>query len=297
MALSKQAQDLNEKLNAIHYRQQLLAAFSQPKASDLISAIQPNRFKPNIQQKRQRLRGGQLLTLAQPANGLHKTIMMFHGGGFVLAASNAFREVALYFVKAGFRVVIADYPLIPTVSAQALRQWALDAYQMVQTQEGPLIVFGDSAGANIALRLALDLTPKQVADSLMGLELVSLCPDLTFASADVKARAQADLVLDRTGIKDYQAVTMGAAGMATFSFTQQRSWPSLGVIRIDSGANEFMVPDVERVAAGLAKNPDNQVKVNIHPGLVHDFIMWQWLPETQATLAGMVSFFKKLDEK
>lgn len=296
--VSQQAEELNAKLAAINYRQQLLTAFSQPKSSDLISAIQPQRFKLPVQQSRQAFQGGQVVTLTnQRQSQSQQTVMMFHGGGFVLAASNAFREVALYFVRAGFRVVIADYPLIPAVSASALRAWALGAYRLVQAQYGSLILFGDSAGANIALRLALDLSPAQVATSLAGLELFSLCPDLTFNQADVQARAQADLVLDREGIKRYQVLAMGERGMEDFSFSRQASWPSLGAIRIDSGANEFMVPDVERLAAGLAANPGNQVALYVHPSLVHDFIMWQVLPEAQTTLAAIAHFFQTLGEK
>lgn len=87
------------------------------------------------------------------------TLLFFHGGGFVMGSPEArdgfCRRVA---ARTGLRVVSAAYRLAPEHPFPAAHDDARTALDGVRAQgaAGPLLVGGDSAGANLAASLARD---------------------------------------------------------------------------------------------------------------------------------------------
>lgn len=85
------------------------------------------------------------------------TILYLHGGGWVIGTLDGFSPVCRELAAAsGLTVASVDYRLapehpfpVPVEDAYAALQWA------VQTLPGPMVVMGDSAGANLATAAAI----------------------------------------------------------------------------------------------------------------------------------------------
>ncbi len=102
---------------------------------------------------------GLLPARAYAPNGKHRgTLLYFHGGGFIMGSpavrDGLCRRLA---ADAGLRVVSAGYRLAPEHPFPAAHDDAAAALAWVRQQgSGPLLVGGDSAGANLAAGLARD---------------------------------------------------------------------------------------------------------------------------------------------
>jgi acetyl esterase len=92
-------------------------------------------------------------------SGRHRgTLLYFHGGGFIMGSpvlrDGICRRLA---AGAGLRVISAGYRLAPEHPFPAAHDDAAAALGWVRRQgDGPLLVGGDSAGANLAAGLARD---------------------------------------------------------------------------------------------------------------------------------------------
>lgn len=92
-------------------------------------------------------------------------IMFFHGGGFLLKASNAHYKIAkLYAEKANCKVVLPDYRLLPKHRYPVAIEdcyntylWVLQNAEMLNINRDKMIATGDSAGGNIAAAVTLML--------------------------------------------------------------------------------------------------------------------------------------------
>lgn len=85
-----------------------------------------------------------------------RTVVYFHGGGFVVGGLDSHDDVcAEICAQTGYRVVSADYRLAPEHKHPAAFEDAWTATQWAaQTYEGGLVLAGDSAGANLAAAVA-----------------------------------------------------------------------------------------------------------------------------------------------
>ena len=91
-----------------------------------------------------------------PGGGSRGTLLYFHGGGFIMG-NPAVRDGMCRHLAAGagMRVISAGYRLAPEHPFPAAHEDAAAALAWVRRQgDGPLLVGGDSAGANLAAGLA-----------------------------------------------------------------------------------------------------------------------------------------------
>lgn len=98
-----------------------------------------------------------------PENAGHGAILFIHGGGFAFCSPETHERCArVLAIESGLPVLIPDYRLAPEHPypaglkdcVAALRQ-AFSATADVGVEAGPLLVAGDSAGANLALAALL----------------------------------------------------------------------------------------------------------------------------------------------
>jgi len=98
----------------------------------------------------------------RPADGKALgTLVYFHAGYWQSRDKSQFRFLAPAFNAMGFDTVLVNYPLCPEVSVasivdsaeQAVRQVAV--HQSARGRNGPLVLCGHSAGAHLAIELAL----------------------------------------------------------------------------------------------------------------------------------------------
>lgn len=97
-------------------------------------------------------------------------IVFFHGGGFMLKASNTHYKIAkMYAEKLPCKVVFTDYRLAPKfqfpVPAEDCYQtyaWVLDNTAMLNIDPDKIVIAGDSAGGNLALAVTLMARDREI---------------------------------------------------------------------------------------------------------------------------------------
>lgn len=94
-----------------------------------------------------------------PARGRPRgTLAYFHAGYWQSRDKSGFRFIAPAYAQAGLHVALVNYPLCPEVSLSALVEAARACVPAIRAQaggDGALVLAGHSAGAHIAVELAL----------------------------------------------------------------------------------------------------------------------------------------------
>lgn len=284
MAISNEATILHEKLQAMHYREQLMQTFSNNLELPENQRAKSTNFPRRVQQRMYQEDGYDVLTVWLDDKPVKGDLMMLHGGAFIMPISPAFNQLVVQFLKCGYRVCLPEYPLAPTALSHS-RAWLLKVYRKwFKQSEGAHFLFGESAGANLALRLLLDL---ERSEQPCATELLSICPDLSF-TASPEAIAN-DLILDANIMRTLQ----GHAAVADFDFKTLDESQFVGSVHFDTGGNECNVPAVKQLTQQLAYNEKNDITVTISEGMIHDFMLWQMLPEAKAAIKAVDVFFQK----
>ncbi|KRN76898.1 alpha/beta hydrolase [Weissella minor] len=284
MAISNEATILHEKLQAMHYREQLMQTFSNNLELPENQRAKSTNFPRRVQQRMYQEDGYDVLTVWLDDKPVKGDLMVLHGGAFIMPISPAFNQLVVQFLKCGYRVCLPEYPLAPTALSHS-RAWLLKVYRKwFKQSEGAHFLFGESAGANLALRLLLDL---ERSEQPCATELLSICPDLSF-TASPEAIAN-DLILDANIMRTLQ----GHAAVADFDFKTLDESQFVGSVHFDTGGNECNVPAVKQLTQQLAYNEKNDITVTISEGMIHDFMLWQMLPEAKAAIKAVDVFFQK----
>ncbi len=111
-------------------------------------------------------RGAKLQTLVIEPRHAERNLpcmVFFHGGGFMLRASNAHYAIAkMYAEQLPCRVVYPDYRLaprfpfpVPAEDCYQTYRWVLDSAATLGVDPDSIVIAGDSAGGNLALAVAL----------------------------------------------------------------------------------------------------------------------------------------------
>ncbi len=110
--------------------------------------------------------GAELKTLViEPKHSKERLpcMVFFHGGGFMLKASNTHYKIAkMYAEKLPCKVVFTDYRLapkfqfpVPVEDCYQTYAWVLDNTAMLNIDPDKIVIAGDSAGGNLALAVTL----------------------------------------------------------------------------------------------------------------------------------------------
>lgn len=110
--------------------------------------------------------GAKLKTfIIEPKNAVQESpcIVFYHGGGFLLKASKTHYQIAKWYArKTGYKVVFADYRLLPKYRFPVAIEdcfetyrWVLDNADELGINKDKIIFAGDSAGANISVAVSL----------------------------------------------------------------------------------------------------------------------------------------------
>jgi acetyl esterase/lipase len=132
------------------------------------------------------------------SGGTKGLVIYLHGGGFVLGGLDSHDMItARLAADIGATVVSVDYRLAPEYpfpaafeDCLAVARGALDAQMPLMPGKVPVILAGDSAGANLCAAIALDLR-EQTVEKIAGLILFypALAPDPTPPACDEHAQA------------------------------------------------------------------------------------------------------------
>lgn len=203
-----------------------------------------------------------------------RTVLYFHGGGFVVGGLESHDDVcAEICAQTGYRVVSVDYRLSPEHKHPAAFEdactatfWAASAY------EDPVVLAGDSAGGNLAAAVAYETRgrPEQVLGQVL------IYPEL---GGDLDAGSYLDHaeapMLQRASVVLYRGVRSPAgrvpAGDATYSPLQAPEFSGLPPTIAFSAECDPLCDDGRAYCARVVE-AGGQAHWICETGLVHGYL-------------------------
>lgn len=222
-----------------------------------------------------------------PKQGSGRTLLYFHGGGYIYAASNFHWAFLCHLAEAHNISIIAPlYPLAPEHSAEATTRFALDLYRQVlaSCSAEDLVVGGDSAGGGLT---AATLMAARDAGLPMPVRALLICPWLN-AEPDHPDQAiiePRDAILTRSGIADAGRIYAGALSVQDPRVSPiHGDWSGFPPLYVLSGGDDILVADARALQARL---PDHVYQEEA--GMIHDWPIFTF-PESRAAQRRMAEF-------
>jgi acetyl esterase/lipase len=215
-------------------------------------------------------------------------VLYFYGGAFVVGSPDDDFQISSEIARrTGLRICVPQYRLAPEHPYPAAVDDARAVYEALQKRKESIILFGESAGGNLALQLAL-FTPS----SSPPLACVLLSPwiDLTHSGSSHVTLEQCDPTLS---VQHFlQPCAMAYAGAATLetvspllsTFPGQCLFPTY----ISSGTRDLLLSDSCRLATKLRKL-GGKVELDVSEDMWHVF-EWYNLPEAKESLEKIAKF-------
>ena len=215
-----------------------------------------------------------------------RVVLQLHGGGYIGPLSDWYRDLAVKqaVLTDAREVWLADYRTSPENIYPAALDDAAQIYsEMLSRGIDPksLIVFGDSAGGNLALELSIRLREENLPQPAL---LILQSPWTTFETnlPSRTGNVDRDKILGRSNEFMYSAVTSEQAYAGDLPLNDPRLSPiyadlsGLPPMLIQVGGYElFLDEGIELLKKSAADNLN--VTLSVYAGMSHDFAML--LPE------------------
>lgn len=234
--------------------------------------------------------------LNNPSATSKRTVLQFHGGGYINSLGDGHRlfcvkQMVLTDAKAGY---IVDYRTAPQNNYPAALEDAVRAYEDILakgTAPQDIVVFGDSAGGNLALELSLYLREHNMPQPGA---MVLASPWATFETdlPSRKQNADRDLILGKINPRMYNEILNPSYGKGLSAKDVHLSpmyadLAGLPPMLIQAGGYELFL-DESIALAQKAAGDGTDVTLTVYPGMSHDFALL--LPE----LDDSVKSFKEI---
>jgi acetyl esterase/lipase len=225
--------------------------------------------------------GGVPSLVVAPREGQDVTLLLLHGGGYVMGSAFAYRHLAgALALAADATALVPEYRLAPEHPFPAALEDALRAYQWVLrsgTEPAQLTLAGDSAGAGLVLSLVLTL--KQQGLPLPGGTLM-LCPGfrLSFEHDMEMPNGQPGLSVEQ--LRGFAESYLGGhPADDPILDPLGADLTGLPPMLIQGGTGDVIVEDAHRLAEH-ARRHGVDARLELYPVDTHDFqIFWSFLPE------------------
>ena len=224
--------------------------------------------------------------------------MQLHGGGYIGGLSDWYRDLAIKqaVLTEAREIFMADYRIAPEYLYPAALEDAAQIYQEILNRgvdAKNIIVFGDSAGGNLALELALYLKENNLPQPAM---LILNSPWTTFET-DLPSRtenAERDKVLGEINPYMNRSVANPQYG-GEISWKDPRLSPIYADLKglpptlIQIGGYELFVDDgIELLKKATAD--ELNVTLSVYQGMPHDFLLFPELDESVKAFAEIKNF-------
>ena len=285
---------------------QLLQAFidylrARPTAVDSGSAafVDSSSELEGVSRRSTELGGVPAITLQPQVGSPERTVLYFHGGGYVTGSppDRYLPFAAAVALAANARVFVVDYRLAPQTPFPGAFDDCLRAYQWLVTHSDSdpqmLAVLGDSAGGNLAVALTAAARDQRLALP-ERIALLSPLADLTLGGASIEQRKHLDPLVTRemleSSVVDYLAGADPRDPRCSAIFADMQGFPPM---LIQVGANEILYDDATRIRdAATAAGVDVSFESWRHGIHVWPVFISAGLPESAAAVERLAAFFK-----
>ncbi|MDH6180037.1 monoterpene epsilon-lactone hydrolase [Microbacteriaceae bacterium SG_E_30_P1] len=220
---------------------------------------------------------GHPVTTVTPTTGATGTqVIYLHGGSYIHGLDPAhWRIVAAIIDGTGATVTVPDYGLAPEHTVD--EGYAFLEEVVARTTGRPLFIAGDSAGAALALGLAIS----KRATTLAGLILFSPWVDATMSNPAIQAVLPSDPMLVPEVLRAAGAAWAGSRDPRDLLISPiNDTLAGLPPIAIYQGARDIFLPDAERFAE-KARQAGTDVTLRVYADAFHDFVGAGWTPEAK----------------
>ena len=208
-----------------------------------------------------------------------RVVLQLHGGGYVGHLSKWYRDFAIKqaVMTEAREIFMVDYRLAPEHIYPAALEDSVKVYEELLSRgvkPENIIVFGDSAGGNLALALSLKLKEEKLPQPAL---LILLSPHTTFETdvPSLTANADRDLVLGKFNAKMYNAV-FNPVYAGEIPLNDPRLSPIYADLRdlppmlIQIGGYELFVDECIDLLKKATADELN-VTLSVYQGMPHDF--------------------------
>jgi len=238
--------------------------------------------------------GTPALRVGTPAADDAPAVLHLHGGGYVMGSAELAAPLAgRLAAAAGGWALVPDYRLAPEHPFPAALDDALAAYRWLAREypRAPIVVSGECAGGGLALSLALALRDAGDPGIRMpaGIHLVSPFCDLA-VSAGQLGDAATDPWFNRIALIQLAACYIHDTDPAQPLVSPARAdLAGLPPLLVQAAEPEALFPGARRLA-DQARAAGVPVTFSPVADSVHSFVLFDFLPETDAALAEFAAF-------
>jgi epsilon-lactone hydrolase len=239
------------------------------------------------------------VTLEPLAGPPDRTVLYFHGGGYVSGSPPELYLplAAAVALAANARVHAVDYRLAPDTRFPGAFDDCLHAYEWLVTHGGvdpqTLVLLGDSAGGNLAVAVTAAARDRGLALPAR-IAVISPLADLTFSGASLEERKHVDPLVTREMLEstviEYLAGSDPRDPRCSAIFADMDGFPPM---LIQVGENEILYDDAVRIRdAATAAGVDVTFESCQHGFHVWPVFISAGLPESAAAIERLATFVK-----
>jgi monoterpene epsilon-lactone hydrolase len=239
------------------------------------------------------------ITLQPQVGRPDRTVLYFHGGGYVSGSppDRYLPLAAAVALAANARVHVVDYRLAPQTPFPGAFDDCLHAYHWLVTHGGAnpetLAVLGDSAGGNLAVAVTAAAWDQGLALPAR-VALISPLADLTFSGASIEERKHLDPLVTRemleSTVTDYLAGADPRDPRCSAIFADMHGFPPM---LIQVGENEILYDDATRIRDAASTAGVEVAFESWRHGIhVWPVFISAGLPESAAAVERLATFFK-----
>ena len=229
--------------------------------------------------------------------GDERTIVYFHGGGYVSGSCLAHRDMAARISAAcGVRLLVVDYRLAPEHKYPAANEDSLRAFRWLREsgiRAEKIVLAGDSAGGGLALATLLALRDAGEELPRAAFLLSPWLSPLTDGES-YRTRAEADPFITVAFVRACAEALLGGTGIdpgELVLFEQDLS--GLPNMLVQVGDDELLLSDSVRLAE-RAQAAGVELKLDVWQGMWHVFQAFAViLPEAKRALAAVGDFVRE----
>ncbi len=232
---------------------------------------------------------------ARPAASAKRTVLYFHGGGYITGSPETHRPLIGRLCQAAEAEAFTPvYRLAPEFAFPAAVRDGIDAYRHLLskgTDPKSIIIAGDGSGGGLAFAILLAARNAGLAMPAAGVAM-SPWADLSLSGMSMMTKARDDAALNWEllflSARNYLRKNNPCDAYASPVFANFRDFPP---IMVHAGGSEILKDDAGRIGDRAAE-AGTPVSVEIYDGMQHVFQANSRVPEARVSLQRLGQFIR-----